>query len=311
MSTIEIQELRADMIDWRAPFELSNGSKMSRVYPNDKSGADLQMRLGPEGTGLPVSVFTGKNFDTGEAYPRTRSVIVPLPGSHGDAGRNLDRIVLDAAKQNRAAWFPMQPDISDEHIKRAYVPLVRERENYGPELRFNIDFDKKDGNDKAECAMFQKNADGDIDVYEIPGTQGDGSPTREMAAVVFTAYVWIKPKPNGKKLDKFGFKTVARGFLKCGTLASGGDDGISADLPSLDAVRCDVTMSEFREGENGFQFASVSVDGQNNFHMPDAINRVKLWPAFGETSGRASSADIEISGSVERTSRRSRPRSLT
>lgn len=299
MDAVALQDVDKTMIDWREPFELSNGSKMSRVYPTDKTGSDFNLRIGPEGKGVPVSIFTGKNFDTGETYPRTRSVIVPLTGGDGEAGRNLDNIVLAAAKEHRGTWFPMQPDIKDEQIARAYVPLVRERDNYGPELRFNIDFDKKDSDDQAECAMFKKNAKGDIEAYEVPGTQSDGTPTREMAAMVFSTYVWIKPKPNGKKLDKFGFKTVVRGFLKCGSIISSSDEGISPDLQTIDTMRCDVKVSDFREGDNGFHFASVSVDGQDSFNMPENINRAKLWPAFGETSGRAQSADIEISGPVE------------
>jgi len=300
LSASDTADLGGAVIGWKPPFELQNGSKMSWVYPC-VDGQDVDFRFGEFAAPVRASIFSGKDFDTGEAKPNERTVMVQLEGNSLASMRALDAAALAAAKADKATWFPAQPDISDTDIERIYKAAVHEHEQYGCDLRCKVQLDAFDKHGQPRLSAMAVDASGDTTPYDVPGSADGGAPTRINCIAVVGFHVWITLKPNGKKVDKFGIKPTLKGMLHCS------DDGAGAaaedfgqELPSLSDELGDAALGDMRAGDNGFMFGSVTVGGAAHFALPEiASTTVKLWPPFGARGGVAQTAEMEVSGDVE------------
>ena len=96
----------AQDVTFGAPFQLSGNKTMSRVYPKLVGGTDFELQLGA-GSADPVgvSIFNGKDFDTGLELGDRRSLNVTLDEQKAGTMRALQQ-------RDAAVAVPLPPALA-------------------------------------------------------------------------------------------------------------------------------------------------------------------------------------------------------
>jgi len=275
------------------PFCLSSTKAMVRFYPRLTTGENFQLQLGTGTAPATVTIFNGKDWDTGDEVPNKRALMI-RPGDDicVNTLRELHKRTIDLAVQNAATWFPKQPNITRESIEALLPPIVRETE-YGPEVR--CDFDTA----KSQC--YKHADDGSQLMTDFPRSTDANKPVHHKMLLTCEFYVWIKAHRNGKRYESMGIKFVPARAFDLGP-GGGGGGGAAPTMGAADVTAATLAIGPLVDGQHrqyapvlcGGERMSVAADYDPGDTSAASLLEAKLWPEFNASSGPATTIQFQL-----------------